>query len=98
MNFRKILTGISLSLLLQAVFSLNYSNAATEEITQGRNDPPQKIVTESGLLFEKESAYRLQDSSYSDIIQLKNLSDNIQALQFRLSLNRTIGDSTIFNL
>ena len=95
MNFRKILTGVSLSLLLQAVFSLNYSTTATEEITQGRNDPPQKIVTESGLLFEKESAYRLQDSSYSDIIQLKNLSDNIQALQFRLSFNRTIGDSTI---
>jgi len=51
------------------------------------------ISTVSGLIFEKEMDYRLPDSTYSDIIQLLNLSEKAQAMQFRLLLNKAPDDS-----
>jgi len=48
-----------------------------------------------GLIFEKEIEYRLEDSSYTDVIQLLNLGDKAQAMQFRLLINKAPGDSTI---
>jgi len=54
-----------------------------------------EITTDNGLIFEKEYEYRLEDNSYTDIIQLINLETKAQALQFKLLLNETIDDSTI---
>lgn len=50
--------------------------------------------TTSGLVFEKEFAYRQKNESYTDIIQLKNLSNHAQAIQFRLLINKAEDDST----
>ena len=54
-----------------------------------------EFVTISGLMFEKELDYRLADSSYTEVIQLKNLCDKTQAMQFRLLINKAPDDSTI---
>lgn len=50
-------------------------------------------TTQSGLLFEKELIYRLKNSSYTDKIQLKNLSQRAQAIQFKISVNKSLDDS-----
>lgn len=50
---------------------------------------------ESGLIFQKAFAYRKQDSSFVDIIQLKNLSGFAHAIQFRIKVNKAEDDSTI---
>ncbi len=54
-----------------------------------------EVVTLSGLMFEKELDYRLANSSNTEVIQLKNLCDKTQAMQFRLLLNKAPDDSTI---
>jgi len=54
-----------------------------------------EVDTNYGLIFEKEIDYRLKDSSYTDVIQLLNLSGKVQAMQFRLLINKATGDSTI---
>lgn len=54
-----------------------------------------QVGTNSGLIFEKEIDYRLKDSSYTDVIQLLNLSGKVQAMQFRLLINKASDDSTI---
>jgi hypothetical protein len=46
-------------------------------------------------MFENEMAYRLEDSSYTDIIQLFNLGGKAQAMQFRLLFNKASNNSTI---
>lgn len=56
---------------------------------------PEVILTDSssGLVFEKSLIYRLKDSTYSDVIQLKNLSQRAQAIQFKLSVNKSPDDN-----
>jgi len=54
-----------------------------------------QLSTDYGLIFEKEIEYRLVDSSYTDVIQLFNLCDKAQAMQFRLLINKAPDDSTI---
>ena len=54
-----------------------------------------EVETNRGLIFEKELEYRLEDSSYTDVIQLLSLSDRAQAVQFRLLINKADDDSTI---
>ena len=54
-----------------------------------------KVDTNSGLIFGKELEYRLEDNSYTDVIQLLNLGDRAQAVQFRLLINKATDDSTI---
>ena len=56
---------------------------------------PENSVTGSGLIFEKEFKYRLKNNAYTDIIQLIDLSDEAQAIQFRLQINKADDDSTI---
>lgn len=56
-------------------------------------DPLLTDTTQSGLIFEKEVIYRLKDSSYTDKIQLKNLSLRAQAIQFKISVNKSVDDS-----
>ena len=53
---------------------------------------------DSGLVFSKESEHRLVDSSYTEVIQLLNLTGKVQALQFRLSVNKANDDSTLLIL
>lgn len=54
-----------------------------------------KVATNYGLMFEKEIGYRLEDSSYTDVIQLLHLTGKVQAIQFRVLLNKAMDDSTI---
>jgi len=54
-----------------------------------------EVTNSYGLIFEKEIEYRLEDSSYTDAIQLFNLCDKAQAMQFRLLINKVSDDSTI---
>jgi len=54
-----------------------------------------ETVTNYGLIFEKEIDYRLEDSSYTDVIQLLNLCDKAQAIQFRILINKAPDDSSI---
>jgi len=53
------------------------------------------VATNRGLIFEKEIEYRLKDSSYTEVIQLLNLGNKAQAIQFRLLINKVTDDSTI---
>jgi len=54
-----------------------------------------EVATNYGLIFEKEVENKLQDSSYTDVIQLLNLGDKAQALQFRILVNKAPDDNTI---
>ncbi|MBE0572772.1 MAG: T9SS type A sorting domain-containing protein [Ignavibacteriaceae bacterium] len=53
------------------------------------------IIPSQGLIFEKDTVYRLEYDSYVDIMQLKGLTDKAQALQFRLLVNQSIDDNVI---
>jgi len=52
-------------------------------------------IAESGLIFEHEIRYRLEEDFYTDKMQLKALPFKAQALQFRLLTNQVAGDETI---
>ena len=95
MNLRRTVLYSCLFFILQAVFLQSISIASVKDESAGINNSPDKIVTESGLIFEKEFEYRLDNNSYTDIIQLKDLSGQVQALQFRLLVNKSASDSTI---
>ena len=47
------------------------------------------------LVFEKDTVVRLEDDSYTDILQLKGIDAEIQALQFKLLTNQSIDDNVI---
>lgn len=49
----------------------------------------------AGLHFLKESDHRLDDSTYTDIIQLTKLTGKVQALQFRILFNKSDDDTAI---
>ena len=49
----------------------------------------------TGLVFKNVSENRLEDSSYTDTIQLLNLMGSVQALQFKLLFNKSSDDSKI---
>ena len=53
------------------------------------------VVTEAGLIFEQDTVYRLEDDSFTDIMQLKSLTDSLHAIQFRLQVNKEANDNTI---
>ncbi len=46
-----------------------------------------------GLIFAQDTVYNLEDSSYTETMQLKSLSAKAQALQFRLLVNKSAGDN-----
>jgi len=73
-------------IILPSLFSI-----AQTDISSGST----KTVTNSGLIFKKEVEYRLDDSSYTDVVQLLNLSGKAQAIQFRILINKAPDDSTI---
>jgi len=72
-------------------YSYSTGNDTNGELQSG------SVITTSGLIFEKEFKYRLEDNSYTDIIQLHALNDTAQAIQFRLLVNEAVDDSTILN-
>jgi hypothetical protein len=52
-------------------------------------------VSVFGLVFSQDSVTRKEDSTYTDVIQLKSLSAKAQAIQFRLLVNKSPNDNTI---
>ncbi len=52
-------------------------------------------VIRTGLVFEKDTVYRLEDDSYIDIIQLKDVAYKVQAFQFKLLVNKAVDDNVI---
>jgi hypothetical protein len=48
-----------------------------------------------GLIFAQDTISRLEDSTYTDVIQLKSLDAKAQAIQFRLLVNKASDDNTI---
>jgi len=64
-------------------------------VAQSNDSSKSEISTNYGLMFEKEIEYRIADSSYTDVIQLLNLCDKAQALQFRILINKAPDDSSI---
>ncbi len=48
-----------------------------------------------GLVFSQDSIVRKEDSTYTDVIQLKSLKATAQAIQFRLHVNKSLDDNTI---
>ncbi|MBK9099346.1 MAG: choice-of-anchor D domain-containing protein [bacterium] len=53
------------------------------------------VVSDAGIIFEQDSVYRLEDNSYVEVMQLKNLTDSLHALQFRIQVNKEISDDVI---
>jgi len=51
-------------------------------------------LIESGLVFEKAFAYRSEEDSTEDKIQLIGLTAKAQAIQFRIQVNKSEDDST----
>jgi hypothetical protein len=52
-------------------------------------------VSVFGLVFSQDSVTRKEDSTYTNVIQLKSLSAEAQAIQFRLLVNKSSNDNTI---
>lgn len=90
---------------LKSSFRLSQVSASTYDgfpinITPSRNEL--KIIAihsfaipKTGLVFQQDTVYRLEDFSYTDVMQLKNLTAKAQALQFRLKVNKASNDNTI---
>ncbi|MCZ7612709.1 MAG: choice-of-anchor D domain-containing protein [Ignavibacteriaceae bacterium] len=53
------------------------------------------VVSDAGIIFELDSVYKLEDNSYMEIMQLKNLTDSLHAFQFRIQVNKEISDNVI---
>ena len=53
------------------------------------------VIPDYGLIFEKDTVYRLEDDSYFEMMQLIGLPAKAQALQFRLLINKQSDDNTI---
>lgn len=88
---------------IKSSFKISNTIASTSlgvpvDITPSRDELKVFAINEnfsSGLVFEQDSVYRLEDNSYTDILQLKNLGYKAQALQFRLLINKDAGDSIV---
>ncbi len=71
-----------------------HSNISAKIFNIPNHSPNGQLSAASGLVFEKEVEYRQKNEYYTDIIQLKNLSNQAQAIQFRLLINKAENDST----
>ena len=83
---------LKINLLVSVYFLLFYFSSIAQP-TDSFNS--KDVATITGLIFENEMEYLVGDSSYSDVIQLINLCDKAQAMQFRLLINKAPDDSTI---
>ena len=53
------------------------------------------VYPDFGIIFQKDTVYQLEDDSYIEIMQLKDLNAKVQALQFKLLVNKAFDDNTI---
>ncbi len=53
------------------------------------------VVSDAGLIFDQDTVYRLEDSLFTNVLQLKNLTDSLHAIQFRLQVNKEISDNVV---
>lgn len=93
-NLRTIKKYVKKGFLFCFLLSLLIDNALGENQSSQSHLPTAQYSSTSGLVFEKESEYRQKNQSYTDIIQLKNLTNQAQAIQFRLLINKAEDDST----
>ncbi|MBE0570219.1 MAG: choice-of-anchor D domain-containing protein, partial [Ignavibacteriaceae bacterium] len=91
-NFIFTLTFVAPALPNTYTGTLVFSSISVPSLTI---DLSATVVSEAGLLFESDSIYRLEDNSYMDVMQLKNLTDTLHALQFRLQVNKEVNDNVI---
>lgn len=92
-----IIWGFNSSLAQVSTSNPSSINTRSESISDSKQNSyfPAIIPTSiSGLVFEKAVEYRIQEEEYTDILQLKNLSNKAQAIQFRLMINKSVDDST----
>ena len=75
------------------VYTLLFHFSSMAQSTDSLNST--EVATNYGLIFENEFGYRLEDSSYTDAIQLLNLRDKAQAMQFRLLINNSPDDNIV---
>ncbi len=88
---------------IKSSFKISSTAASTSlgapvDITPSRDELKIFAINEnyvSGLVFEQDSVYRLEDASYTDTLQLKNLEYKAQAFQFKLQVNKDAGDNVI---
>ncbi len=92
------------------VFTVSFSPGSAETYSGSlvftSNDPASphtipltgKGAGKSGLLFSQDTVYQLEDDIYTSVIQLKGLDplgERVQAIQFRLTINKSFDDNTI---
>jgi hypothetical protein len=53
------------------------------------------VIPKFGLVFEEDTVYRLEDDSYTERMQLVELTHKVQALQFKLLVNQSLDDNVI---
>ncbi len=92
--------------LFTVTFSPTSAETYSGSIIFTSNDPASpnlipitgKGAGESGLLFQQDIVYQLEDDVYTSVVQLKGLDplgDKVQAIQFRLKVNKAVDDNTI---
>lgn len=53
------------------------------------------VIPDYGLIFEEDTVYHLEDDSYTEMMQLIGLPYKMQAMQFKLLVNKVLDDNTI---
>ena len=53
------------------------------------------VYPDHGIIFQKDTAYQLEDDTYIEIMQLKDLDAKLQAMQFKLLVNKADDDNNI---
>ncbi len=81
-----------------AVYSGNLIFASNDPSSPDTIPLTGKGVEESGLSFQRDTVYQLDDDVYTSAVQLKGLDplgEKVQAMQFRLKINKSADDNTI---
>ena len=81
---------IKLYIILNIILVCTYVYPNTNYLTDST-----EIELKSGLVFKSEIEHRTGDSTYTDYVQLMNLTDKAQALQFRILINKAPDDNNI---
>lgn len=53
------------------------------------------VYPDYGIIFQQDTVYQLEDESYTEIMQLIDLDAKLQAMQFKLLVNKAHDDNTI---
>jgi hypothetical protein len=79
--------------LVIIVYIILFNSAGIAQTDKGTDST--KAEKKSGLIFKKELEHRIENSPYTDVIQLLNLVGNLKGLQFRILINKAADDSTV---